>query len=164
MPLTLRPALPADEPFLYRLAYEHFYLKLLAHTWEPGMRDMLLKMQVEGQRATYATQFPRADHGIIVLDDRPIGRMLVDRGPEIHQLVDIVIGADQRGKGIGSIVLRALCTEAELMRKPLRLHVDVQNRARELYRRLGFRLIEDLQHAWVMERTPGGGGPAGVAL
>ena len=155
MSLSLRPALPQDEPFLYRLLYENFYEKLMAHTWDPHMRDTLLRIQVDGQRTTYAATFPHADHAIILFDDRPVGRMLLDRGPEIHTLVDIVIGSQHRGKGIGTVILRAVCTEAELMRKPLRLQVEVRNRAKDLYRRLGFRLIDDQLVTWVMERAPG---------
>jgi ribosomal protein S18 acetylase RimI-like enzyme len=164
MPLSLRPALPADEPFLYRLAYENFYDKLMAHNWDPKVRDVLLTMQVDGQRSAYAAQYPRADHAIVLLDDQPVGRMILDRGPEIHQLVDIVIDRPRRSNGIGTVILRAVCAEAELMRKPLRLQVEVRNRARELYRRLGFRVIEDLQVTWVMERTPGAGIAPGAGV
>jgi len=162
MPLSLRPALPADEPFLYRLAYENFYEKLMAYNWDPKVRDVLLKLQVEGQRSGYAAQFPHADHGIIVYDDRPVGRMILDRGPEVHHLVDIVVDAQHRSKGIGTFILRAVCTEAELMRKPLRLQVEVRSRARDLYGRLGVRLIEDLTVTWVMERAPGAGFSSGT--
>ena len=156
MPLSLRPALPQDEPFLYRLLYENFYEKLMAHTWEPQTRDVLLRTKIDGQRTTYAAVYPHADHAIILLDDRPVGRMILDRGPEVHTLVDIVVGSQHRGKGIGTVILRAVCTEAEMMRKPLRLQVETRNPAKELYRRLGFRLIDDQLVTWVMERAPGG--------
>src|SRR5262249_42940048 len=104
---------------------------------------------------TYAMQYPQADHGIILLDDKPIGRLIVDRGPEIHCLVDITILKQHRKAGIGTLLIRSLCTEASMMRKPVRLQVAVDSPARELYQRLGFQLIEDLQVNWVMERAPG---------
>jgi ribosomal protein S18 acetylase RimI-like enzyme len=152
MPLSLRPALPADEVFLYQLIYENLFEKLAAWAWDASVRGPLLKMQIDGQRASYAAEFPHADHGIILLDDRPIGRLIVDRGPEIHHLVDITILKQNRRAGIGGALIRALCTEAEMMRRRVRLHVAVDNPARELYRRLGFQMIEDRQITWVMER------------
>jgi ribosomal protein S18 acetylase RimI-like enzyme len=46
--------------------------------------------------------------------------------------------------------------EAEMMRKNVRLYVSITNpRAADLYKRLGFRVIEDLQTDLLMERTPG---------
>ncbi len=154
MPLSLRPALPKDEPFLYQLAYDNFYEQLAAWSWDPNIREPLLKMQVAGQRNAYAAEFPNADHGIILLDDRPVGRMIIDRGPELHYLVDITILKQHRSAGIGTVLIRAMCTEAELMRRQVRLQVMVTNRAKALYQRLGFRLIEDRTATWLMERAP----------
>lgn len=155
MGLTLRPAVPADEPFLFQLVHDTMAEQLHAAAWDPKIRESLLKMQIEGQRASYAAQFPTADYGIIVYDDLAIGRLILDRGPQFHTLVDITLLPKHRSSGIGTWLLRALCTEAELMRKPIRLHVQVTNRAKNLYQRLGFRTIEDYQVGLVMERAPG---------
>ncbi|MGH9666661.1 MAG: GNAT family N-acetyltransferase [Bryobacteraceae bacterium] len=153
MPLSLRPVLPQDAAFVHQLVYETMYEQLFAWTWNPAVREPLLKIQIEGQRTSYAVQFPQADHGIILLDERPVGRLIVERGPEMHYLVDISILKAQRGRGIGTWILRALCTEADLMQKPLRLQVQIANRAKDLYLRLGFHMIEDRQVAWLMERV-----------
>jgi ribosomal protein S18 acetylase RimI-like enzyme len=157
MSLYLRPAMPQDELFLYQLAYETFYEQLHAELWDPNIRESVLKMQIDGQRGSYAAQFPNADHGIIMLDDRPVGRLIVDRGPEVHHLVDITILKRHRSAGIGTVLIRALGTEGDLMRKPIRLHVMVTNRAKALYQRMGFRLIEENPVTWLMERPPGSG-------
>ena len=157
MPLLLRPVLPKDETFLYQLAYENMFEQLAAWAWDPQYREPLLKMQIVGQNSAYAAEFPNANHGIILLDDKPVGRMILDRGPEIHYLVDITILKQYRGAGIGTRLIQALCTEAEMLRKRVRLQVMVTNRAKGLYERLGFRLIEDRQVAWLMERAPGSG-------
>ena len=155
MGLLLRPATPSDELFLYQLAYEHFAEILMASLWDPNVREPLLKLQVEGQRTAYASQHPTADYAIIMYDDHAIGRIILDRGPQFHYLVDITIQKKYRGSGIGTWLMRALCVEAEMMRKPLRLHVMVTNRARNLYQRLGFHAIETSDTNWLMERAPG---------
>jgi len=155
MGLMLRPATPNDERFLYRLVYDHMAETLMASLWDPQVQEPLLKMQVEGQRAAYASQYPSADYAIIMYDDEAIGRIIMERGPNTHYLVDITILKKYRQKGIGTWLMRALCTEAEMMRKPLRLHVFVTNRAKRLYERLGFRTIEDGEVTLLMERAPG---------
>lgn len=155
MGLSLRPATPNDELFLYRLVYENLTESLMASAWDPTVREPLLKMQIEGQRASYAAQFPSADYAIIMYDGEAIGRLILDRTQESHYLVDITILKKFRNAGIGTWLMRAICTEAELVRKPLRLQVFVINRAKALYQRLGFRMIEDRQVTWVMERAPG---------
>ena len=154
MGLALRPALPADELFLYQLVYDNLYEQLLADAWDPSVREPLLKMQMEGQRAGFAAHHPNAEHAIILYDDEPVGRLVFDRGPEMHWLVDIVIAHKYRGKGIGTWILRAICTEADMTRKPIRLHVNPLNPALRLYERLGFRLVDDQQAMRLMERTP----------
>jgi len=155
MSLYIRPRTPEDESFLYQLAYDNFYEQLFAHAWHPDVRGPLLRIQVDGQRTSYAAEFPNADYGIIEYDGRSIGRLIVDRRPDLHHLVDILIAREYRKKGIGTWLLRALCTEAELMQKPLRLSVLTTNPAKALYLRLGFRLLEDQQMTLVMERAPG---------
>jgi ribosomal protein S18 acetylase RimI-like enzyme len=155
MPLSLRPTFPQDEQFLQQLLYENFSEKLFAHLWNPQIREPLLKMQMDGQRASYAAQFPQADHGIIVLDDHAIGRIILDRGPQFTTLVDITIAKKHRGAGIGTVLIRSICTEADMTRRSVRLHVDIANRARELYLRLGFRILEEQEMNWLMERQPG---------
>ena len=92
-----------------------------------------------------------------MLDNRLIGRLLVDRGADFDTLVDIVILREKRGAGVGTWILRALCVEADLTNKRMRLHVQSTNRAKNLYERLGFHRIEDLQVAWLMERLPNTG-------
>lgn len=154
MSLFLRPAVKEDEPFLRKLAYDHFYEILCAWAWDEATRDKLLKIQIDGQRTSYSAQFPNAIHGIIMLENRAIGRLLLDRGIEFTTVVDIVIVKEKRGAGVGTWLLRALCTEADLTNTRMRLHVRVQNRAKNLYERLGFHKIGGDEITLEMERLP----------
>ena len=155
MPLTLRPVSPQDDEFLSQLLFESFFEKLSAHLWPEHIREPLLRMQMQGQRSTYAAQYPHADHALIALDDKPVGRILLDRGPQFHTLVDIVIAKKHRRAGMGTVLIRSLCIEAEMMRKPMRLNVAADNPARALYLRLGFRMLEADELNILMERAPG---------
>jgi ribosomal protein S18 acetylase RimI-like enzyme len=156
MPLYVRPTLPTDEQFLYQLVYQTTAEQLYAWSWDPQIRDQLLDMQIRAKHGAYAVEFPNADYVIVMLDDQPVGRMIIDRAGEFYVLVDIAILPKHRSAGIGTRLILGLCMEAELMQKKVRLHVSVTNqRAAALYQRLGFRVIEDQEVNLLMERSPG---------
>ena len=90
-------------------------------------------------------------------EDRAIGRLIIDRGADWDTLVDIVIVKEKRSAGIGTWLLRALCTEADWTNKPMRLQVQATNRAKNLYERLGFHKLQDFDPVILMERLPNTG-------
>jgi ribosomal protein S18 acetylase RimI-like enzyme len=156
MPLFLRPALPQDDAFVYQLFWQVIHDNLYAWSWDPNVRQTLLHLQVQSKRGAYAAAYPNADYAIMVLDDQPVGHMIIDRSGEFYHLVDIAIVPQQRGAGIGTRMILALCMEAEMMHKNVRLSVSSGNpRAADLYRRLGFRVIQDHETDLLMERAPG---------
>ena len=164
MPLSLRPTYPNDAAFVYQLDYQTMAEHLHAWNWEPGMRDQLLHMQIQAKNGSYVTTHPNAEYAIVDLDGEPVGRMIIDRSGEFYYLVDIAIIPKQRGAGIGTRLVLGLCTEAGLMHKKVRLFVHATNhRALALYRRLGFRVIEDLEWGMVMERDPADRGEIAIA-
>jgi ribosomal protein S18 acetylase RimI-like enzyme len=55
--------------------------------------------------------------------------------------MDIALLPAYRGQGIGTRLLDALLAQAQ--GAPVTLHVEPLNPAQRLYRRLGFRLLED---------------------
>ena len=57
--------------------------------------------------------------------------------------MDIAVLTERRGAGIGTRLMRALCDEADAIGTPVGIHVEKQNRARQLYQRLGFDERED---------------------
>ena len=62
------------------------------------------------------------------------------------------LAAAHRGRGIGALVIKDLLSASTLLGKPVTLDVLHGNRARLLYRRLGFREIsqgvEKMQMIW----------------
>ena len=59
-----------------------------------------------------------------------------------------------RGGGIGAAILRAIQDEARDIGKAVSIHVEKNNRARSLYARLGFEVIEDKGVYDLMEWRP----------
>ena len=133
LPITLRPAQPDDEDFLFDLYAGTRRAEMEAWGLDDAMLAQMLRMQFAGQQGTYRAQFPQADHRIILHDGAPVGRILIDReGPEIA-LVSAL-----RGRGIGTRLLKDLLAEAAEAARPVRLKVVLTNPARRLYERLGF--------------------------
>ncbi len=66
------------------------------------------------------------------------GRIVVNVTDEEIRVVDLVVAVAQRGRGIGTELLRRLLQQAAAAGKPLRLQVLKGNRAAQLYQRLGF--------------------------
>jgi ribosomal protein S18 acetylase RimI-like enzyme len=153
MIVTLRPARPEDEPFLYQLYAGTRAAELAALDWSGAQREAFLSLQFRAQQAHYAG-YPNADPQIIVEVDRAIGRLLVSRLADEIRLVDIALLPQWQGRGIGAALIQQLLDEAERLGKPVRLHVEKSNPAQRLYRRLGFTPLADIGLYYLMEWQP----------
>jgi ribosomal protein S18 acetylase RimI-like enzyme len=109
----------------------------------PAQAETFITMQYKAQLQIHQAIHPDAENKIIFLDDRPIGRILVERGPAEFHLVDISILPEHRKAGIGGGLLRELLLEAASVAKSVKLFVISYNPARRLYERLGFSPIAD---------------------
>jgi ribosomal protein S18 acetylase RimI-like enzyme len=154
MPVSLRPVYPDDEDFLYKLFCQTMGDDMTA--LDAAQRDEILRIQFKAQLHTYSAQFPRADHQIIMLDDRVIGRVLVERAQAEHRGVDIALLPEYRSGGIGTMLIQGLLDEAAGAGKPFRISVVRSNPALHLYERLGFKTTgESVTHfmlEWAAER------------
>src|SRR5688572_13601356 len=109
--VTLRPVvLPNDEEFLQELYFSvRDDLQGLFH--DDGTQRQLMLMQYAGQKMTYAREFPNASHDIVLLGDRKVGRLIVDRRPDVIHGVDLAMLPAFRSLGVGTEVLRELFRE-----------------------------------------------------
>ncbi len=105
--------------------------------------DFLIKQQFQLQQASYASSFPGAETFIIERYSKSIGKIIFNSTTASLHVIDIALMSDERSKGWGSAILRALKKIAEQRVVPVRLAVDQQNiRAKKLYLSLGFVVIE----------------------
>jgi GNAT superfamily N-acetyltransferase len=141
--LGLRPATPADEPFLRQLFASTRADELALLNGNDYQKEAFIGMQFEGQKQQYALTYPHAQNNIILWNDAPIGRILLDRAERRITLIDITLLPTNRGAGIGTRLLRALLSEAAATGKPVKLRVWYDSPARELYQRLGFSAQND---------------------
>lgn len=156
--VEFRPVTLEDQEFLFQVYASTRDEELAPLGWDHAQREAFLEMQFTAQHGSYTSEFVDADFDIILLDDQPIGRLYVDRREDEIRLIDIALLPEHRNAGIGTALVRDLLEEAERSVKPVRLHVEVYNRARRLYQRLGFRTISDKGVYLFMEWLPSGKG------
>jgi len=154
-PVSLRPEQPDDEAFLFAVYASTREDELAITGWDEATRLAFLNMQFRAMQVGYRGSFPQAQFSIVLCDGRPVGRLVVDRtGNEIH-VVDVALLPASRNRGIGTVLMRDLCVEAENCGKPIRLRVLKHSPALRFYQRLGFKPIEDFDFDEQMEWRPG---------
>ncbi|PYS20663.1 MAG: GNAT family N-acetyltransferase [Acidobacteria bacterium] len=134
-----------DEAFLLSV-YESSRAEELAQAhWQEGQKEAFVKWQFDLQRREYDARFPDAEYDVILVDDRPAGRIWVGRDAKQIRLLDIALVPEFQNRGAGTLLLRWLIDEARRVNRPLRHMVFVLNNdAHRFYERLGFTVIEDL--------------------
>lgn len=135
------PIRDTDDEFLFRLYESTRAEELQAWGWDDTTRHQFLQLQWIAQKRAYAAQYPNANHSLICLVERPIGRMLVDHTETCIILIDIALLPEARGKGIGTSLIQELQVNARVLGKSLRLSVLPHNPALALYERLGFQQV-----------------------
>jgi len=132
--VSLRQATPDDEPFLLDVYANTRQEELAGLDWDDNQKRAFFRMQFLVRERSY----PRGDDRIILMNGRPIGRMLVNRSDSAILLTDIALLTDYRNAGIGTGLIQDLMKEAAASAKPLHLHVLETSAAVRLYERLGF--------------------------
>lgn len=136
--VTLRPAEPADEAFLYEVYASTRVEELAPLPWDDAQKQAFLTMQCAAQHRHYHTYYADASFQIILRDGAPAGRLYVADQPAELRLLDIALLPAARGAGVGTALIADLLAAAVRAHKAVRLHVDPHNPASRLYHRLGF--------------------------
>jgi ribosomal protein S18 acetylase RimI-like enzyme len=136
--VTLRPVAPADERFLRSLYGSTRQAALAPLGWSALQADVFLDMQFQARELHYRSQFPGAGDCLVLVGGAPAGRLYVERGEVLIRIVDIAMAPRYRGQGAGTALLGGLIEEASDAGKVVELHVERDNPAQRMYRRLGF--------------------------
>ncbi len=123
--------------------------------WTEQEKADFLLFQFDAQHKYYMEHFPQAEFDLILLDDKPIGRLYIDRREDEIRLIDIALLPDHRGSGLGGAIMQDILAEGAAANLLVRIHVEENNPAMRLYLRLGFEKIEEQGVYHLMEWTPG---------
>jgi RimJ/RimL family protein N-acetyltransferase len=152
--ITFRAIRPDDAAFLLDVYASTREDELRPVPWTPAEKAAFLRQQFHAQHTHYQQHYAGARFDVIELEGRPIGRLYVDRRPDAVLIVDIALLPAHRGAGIGTAILRGLLAEAAASGRPVRIHVEANNPALRLYRRLGFVRVADHGVYHLMECPP----------
>ncbi len=156
-PISLRPEKPDDEGFLFEVYASTREEELALTNWDEPMRRAFLNQQFSAMRQGYRSMFPSGDFSIIELEGRPAGRMVINRSVAEFRVVDLALLPAHRNRGIGTLLMRQICSEAAEAGKPVRLSVLKYNRPWRWYERLGFAKIGDMGIYDELEWRPAAG-------
>ncbi len=161
--LRLRPITEDDLPFLAEL-YASTRREEVAQTpWSDEEKEAFLRWQFENQHQHYQTYYPGCEFLVVEQGGEgggaaePIGRLYVDRWEKEIRLVDIALVPEHRGAGLGGALVGELLAEGARSGLPVSIHVEYNNPALRLYRRLGFRHVDSNGIYYLMKWTPGEG-------
>jgi ribosomal protein S18 acetylase RimI-like enzyme len=134
----LRPSLPEDRDFLFRLYASTRVEEIRGFGWTAVRQEAFFRMQFNAQQQWYQSTYSTAENQIIEKDHQPIGRIIVQRERDTWRLLDISLLPEHRGQGIGGELIRDLIKECGATGAVLQLQVVNTNPAQRLYTRLGF--------------------------
>ncbi len=149
--LSLRPIRTEDEPFLSKLYAGTRQEEMAQSGWPQQQIDAFLQMQFQAQHKYYQEQFHEAAFDLILLGEEPVGRLYVERRSDEIRIIDIALLHEHRSRGIGSYYLKNIINEAKTANLPVRIHVEVNNPAMNLYKRLGFKKTGETGVYYLME-------------
>lgn len=141
--LSFRQMEEGDLPFVAELYASTRREELAGTGWPPEMQEAFLRQQHEAQHSHYSLHHADAEWLIIERCGQPVGRLYLRERPEGVHVIDISLVPESRGQGIGGAILRDTLDYANGVGKPVSARVEKFNRARTLYERLGFGVIED---------------------
>ncbi|WP_115718929.1 GNAT family N-acetyltransferase [Gallaecimonas mangrovi] len=145
MPYWLRKATDADLTFLLALR-------------DLTMKPYLLQLGMATSKDAYLRRirygFDSAQ--IVMVGDRPVGlfKARFEAADNHYQLIQIQLHPDMQNRQIASRLIMSLKDEARRKGAAIVLSVLKNNPAKALYARLGFVVLSDDEHEYVMQCQP----------
>jgi len=141
--LTFRRMTDADLPFFARLYASTRADELAPVPWSADEKTAFLDMQFRAQHLHYSRHFADADWLVILRAGEPVGRLYLETLKDDLHIIDIALLPHHRRLGLGSALMQDLLDEAAASAKGVTIHVEKNNPAMRLYRRLGFARVQD---------------------
>lgn len=124
---VLRPEVPQDAPFLYRLFKAHTVRSLHLAGLPDAAVDQLIAFQHCSQTATHRGMFPDAIYSIIEFGGEEVGRFIEQDETEVVYFVDFALFPEHQARGLGAALTRALMEEWARRGRGTRVEVMINN-------------------------------------
>ena len=152
--IRFRPRRDDDREFLYTLYASTRAEEMKAVPWSDEQKEQFVRMQFHAQTVHYDDAYDPAGFTVIEENGRPIGRLYIDRQPDVIHIVDITLLPEKRGAGLGTVLLQEILDEGARTGAAVTIHVEHFNPALNLYRRLGFVHVASEGVYYLMKRDP----------
>jgi ribosomal protein S18 acetylase RimI-like enzyme len=152
--VTLRAATADDEPFLVQVYCSSRADEMARVPWTEEERQAFLQFQFVSQNSYYRERFPDAAYEVILANGQPAGRLYTLRETAIR-ILDIAVLPEFRKRGIGSLLISRLVTEAEETTKAIQIYVEAFNPSLEFFEKRGFSRTAEDGLNYLLEYRPG---------
>lgn len=133
-----------DEEMLYTIYASTRESEMeLVEGWSDGQKEQFLRQQFYSQHAYYIEYYTNAVFWVIEHNKEVIGRLYLRVTDEVR-IVDITLLPAWRNSGIGGRILEDILNAATREGKKVSIHVECNNRALQLYQRLGFKIVKEV--------------------
>jgi ribosomal protein S18 acetylase RimI-like enzyme len=142
--LFLRPAVSADAEFMREVYIAGRWAELAVTGWPEEIKRTFLRDQYRLQTLHYDQHYADAARMVVEREGEPVGKLVLGALDTEVRIIDIGLLPAWRGRGIGEMLITFVQEAAAGSgHRRVTLHVESNNPAKSLYRRLGFRLIEE---------------------
>lgn len=152
--LLCRPRTDADLPFLFGLYASTRAEEVAGTGWLPEQQVQFLQQQFQAQHHHYTTYYPDAEWLVVEHGGERVGRLYLEEWPSQIRIIDIALVPGARGRGFGGALIADVFRRARSVGKKVSIHVEKNNPAMTLYRRLGFVTAEDKGVYDLLEWSP----------
>jgi len=139
--LTYRKATQTDIDYLLRLRKQ----TMNEHLINSGM-----DVSEENHLKRIMYQFDNAK--IIYLNAKKIGLLKVSESQNKIEIIQFQIDPKYQQKGIGQIIIKSIIKKSSKKKLPVILSVLKVNKAKRLYERIGFNIIEENENSFIMKK------------
>jgi len=136
--LSLRPIAEDDLAFLAALYATTRDAEMNELDWDDAQKADFLALQFRMQHQYYQLHYKDACFDLVLLGEKPIGRLYHQWGGREVRVMDIALLPEYRNQGWGSMLIEALLALADRHSLDVSLHAEYYNPVLSLYTRLGF--------------------------
>jgi ribosomal protein S18 acetylase RimI-like enzyme len=152
--VTTRPMVDDDAMLLFELYASSRADELSRSGWATPQQRAFFRMQAQNQEQYFQRHYDHLDRRTVCIDGFSAGRLLVDRPVHALTIVDLALLPGYRGRGVGSLLLRAILDEAGEKGVPVSMVVPKGHPTVASCERLGFRATGDLGDRWRLAWHP----------
>ncbi len=142
MNYNLREISWLDKEFIYEVKKESNYMYI----------EQLWGWDEDYQIQDFNTDFKLSEFKIIVSDNKDIGFIQLEESNSNVNITEIHIIPEYRGQGVGSQIINGILRDEKNQNKTISIGCFLLNqRAKNLYERLGFKIVNETETHYVME-------------